>query len=612
MDSEQSFVEQDPFSADFDGRYIYLNARHEELLATLIAAIAEGRTRLLVVGGEGSGKSSFLRKLAELLYTSGDIALLGHDLVFSCQHDTSLEAIEAAVLVTATVCEGESQRPETAVLLLDDADRLDPEVLASLWHRWPVLNETWPAISVVMSAQPEPKRLHGPGEHDAMAAELTFDLPPLALADVESLIKHRLQVAGYPDVDLFTPDAIARIAYFSKRVPARIVQLCQYILAQPGRDVSTPVTEDVVKDAAYELFLPDHLQKLARGLGCQSKPLWTNSRVGRPGDGTAASETRTGFTRTGRTPESNALTRHEASYEDSPRIAMPPPPAGVTGSGLLPMTGPPPRRRHRRFLRLGAKLLAVAGGILLLIGAAVVAVAVKQSYQLSKPPFEAAVEAPDSAITTDEEDDRARTSADSPAREQDAADRPAPPAAPEGSAGGPSDLAEALQTADPTGLFAGATGERDINAVSSPLPAEEPLAQVEPRRQPPLIERNDLAFVQSELNARGYRAGPVDGIMGPRTRSAIQRFQADTGLPVDGRMNDALIATLRRQAAKSDLQMQRRARPRRRILPALRGQLDSVAFPQEFQEYCRNNQDTWVFDRGTNKFVFCGTVLNQR
>jgi peptidoglycan hydrolase-like protein with peptidoglycan-binding domain len=39
---------------------------------------------------------------------------------------------------------------------------------------------------------------------------------------------------------------------------------------------------------------------------------------------------------------------------------------------------------------------------------------------------------------------------------------------------------------------------------------------------------------QRALNARGYEAGPVDGLVGPRTAAATRRFQERHGLPVTG------------------------------------------------------------------------------
>jgi peptidoglycan hydrolase-like protein with peptidoglycan-binding domain len=156
------------------------------------------------------------------------------------------------------------------------------------------------------------------------------------------------------------------------------------------------------------------------------------------------------------------------------------------------------------------------------------------------------------------------------------------------------------------------TGGSNFEQAPASAPANQALAAVEPRRPPLLVELNNVALAQSRLNALGYRAGAVDGVVGPRTTAAIRRFQADAGLPVDGRISDPLITALRRQSAKSNLKTQGREKPRRRILPALRLQLDSVKAPELFQEYCRENRDTWVFDRGKRKFAFCGHVLKQR
>jgi hypothetical protein len=55
--------------------------------------------------------------------------------------------------------------------------------------------------------------------------------------------------------------------------------------------------------------------------------------------------------------------------------------------------------------------------------------------------------------------------------------------------------------------------------------------------------------VQSLLAGLGYRPGPVDGIMGGKTRAAIEAFQRDQGLAVDGRIGASLITALSRAAA---------------------------------------------------------------
>ena len=49
--------------------------------------------------------------------------------------------------------------------------------------------------------------------------------------------------------------------------------------------------------------------------------------------------------------------------------------------------------------------------------------------------------------------------------------------------------------------------------------------------------------VQKRLDAWGYCPGPIDGILGPKTRAALMAFQKDNDLRVDGLIG---IETLRR------------------------------------------------------------------
>ena len=47
----------------------------------------------------------------------------------------------------------------------------------------------------------------------------------------------------------------------------------------------------------------------------------------------------------------------------------------------------------------------------------------------------------------------------------------------------------------------------------------------------------DLQMAQLLLNKRGYKAGPIDGKLGPRTRQALRRFQRDHGLTATGKLD---------------------------------------------------------------------------
>jgi hypothetical protein len=66
----------------------------------------------------------------------------------------------------------------------------------------------------------------------------------------------------------------------------------------------------------------------------------------------------------------------------------------------------------------------------------------------------------------------------------------------------------------------------------------------------PIYGYNDLApdrvvvDVQTQLRRDGYYAGPIDGVLGSRTRRAIAAFQADHGLAVTAAIDQPTLETL--------------------------------------------------------------------
>ncbi len=59
-----------------------------------------------------------------------------------------------------------------------------------------------------------------------------------------------------------------------------------------------------------------------------------------------------------------------------------------------------------------------------------------------------------------------------------------------------------------------------------------PLTSESQARSDPTIHR-----IQKKLIALGYRPGPIDGIWGKKTSSALRQFQKDQGLPLTGKLD---------------------------------------------------------------------------
>jgi hypothetical protein len=62
------------------------------------------------------------------------------------------------------------------------------------------------------------------------------------------------------------------------------------------------------------------------------------------------------------------------------------------------------------------------------------------------------------------------------------------------------------------------------------------------------LSRAERSEVQRLLADRGYDVGPVDGVLGPKSRAAIKAFQADRGLEPTGRAGGRVLDTLRQPA----------------------------------------------------------------
>ena len=120
----------------------------------------------------------------------------------------------------------------------------------------------------------------------------------------------------------------------------------------------------------------------------------------------------------------------------------------------------------------------------------------------------------------------------------------------------PADLAKAQR-------LAGAWQPREP-AVEQPEEEERPSSSTAPV---PKVDATDtvdigvrIATLQRSLHRLGYDPGPVDSILGTRTKAAIRAFQADAGLPVTGQVSErlepavlaAIIAARQAPAPKPD------------------------------------------------------------
>ena len=83
--------------------------------------------------------------------------------------------------------------------------------------------------------------------------------------------------------------------------------------------------------------------------------------------------------------------------------------------------------------------------------------------------------------------------------------------------------------------------QQALGAIAAPPPPLPP-----PKPQPPKPGTNHKRgkLIQSSLKEKGYDPGPLDGIIGPKTRSAMKAFQKAMGLGETGRPNESTLQKL--------------------------------------------------------------------
>jgi len=74
----------------------------------------------------------------------------------------------------------------------------------------------------------------------------------------------------------------------------------------------------------------------------------------------------------------------------------------------------------------------------------------------------------------------------------------------------------------------------------APLPEGSPFRGTVGRANSP----EDVKEAQQALREKGYNPGPIDGMMGPRTREALKSFQTASGLETTGTLNAATAEKL--------------------------------------------------------------------
>lgn len=255
-----------PFNVTPDPKFLYLNARYREAIASLNYGITQRRGFITLIGEAGTGKTTLLKKLLEDLDQKTKT-------VFIFNTNVSFEEILEYIFaefdlpvhngkklymlqrLNAFLLE-ELRNGGNVALLIDEAQDLEFSVLEDLRLLSNLETAKEKILQIVLSGQPElGQKLSNPVLRQLrQRIGINCRLLPLSRDEVTEYIHFRLQAAGSPDLKLFTREAEDEIYHLSRGIPRLVNVVCDNALVIGYALGKKRIGADVISEAAADLL----------------------------------------------------------------------------------------------------------------------------------------------------------------------------------------------------------------------------------------------------------------------------------------------------------------------------------------------------------------------
>lgn len=264
-------LKREPFSIAPDPRYLFMSERHREALAHLLYGVGGGGGFVLLTGEIGAGKTTVCRCFLEQIPRRCNVAYIFNpkltvmELLHSiCEEfripvdrlDPATSSAKAYLdrlneFLLRTHAVGQNN-----VLIIDEAQNLSSDVLEQLRLLTNLETSDRKLLQIMLIGQPELRDMLARPELEQLAQRVIarFHLDALSEAETDQYIQHRLAVAGLKQGQLFDAAAVHRVHQATRGVPRRINLLCDRALLGAYAKGQPRVTEDIVAQAAKEVF----------------------------------------------------------------------------------------------------------------------------------------------------------------------------------------------------------------------------------------------------------------------------------------------------------------------------------------------------------------------
>jgi general secretion pathway protein A len=226
----------EPFRVPPEPRALYRNAALDAAAQRLRAAIVGGRGMSLLLGEAGIGKTSLLWRLRwelrprPVVLVSARAETLVADVLRAAGAAIGVDDGIALADAARAIGEKAAALPEddaSAVVLVDDAERLDPEALLDLAQLASVATGGRRLFPIVIAGRHEIEKLLAAPALASIRDDIaeTVTMSPLAHDEVGRFIAYQIERAIVAD-ETFEPEAVGLVALHSRGVPRKVNQIC--------------------------------------------------------------------------------------------------------------------------------------------------------------------------------------------------------------------------------------------------------------------------------------------------------------------------------------------------------------------------------------------------
>lgn len=252
-----------PFTITPNPHFVFLSSIHREAYARLLYGVDSHAGFIALTGEVGTGKTTMLRTLLTQLdpekYTSALIfnpCMSGEQLLAGICRELGVIAGERGYLdALYTFLIEQNCSGRTVVLVIDEAQNLEPEVLEQVRLISNLETEQDKLIQIILAGQPELNDVLRRHDLRQLNQRITVRcrLTPMKLDDTNSYINHRLKISGSRIPDIFSRAAIKRIYRFSHGIPRLINVACEQALVMAWTREVLSVSPSIAAEVIAEL-----------------------------------------------------------------------------------------------------------------------------------------------------------------------------------------------------------------------------------------------------------------------------------------------------------------------------------------------------------------------